>query len=81
MVEIIFFHTQFFMTLLDVIMNSAPNLFMCFVLQTRRPLVQHTPDIPKQQVSRWSPVRRTRLLSKEDQAIQCTKRFHQTAKK
>ncbi|XP_046336652.1 flocculation protein FLO11-like isoform X1 [Haliotis rufescens] len=48
---------------------------------TRRPLVQHTPDIPKQQVSRWSPVRRTRLLSKEDQAIQCTKRFHQTAKK
>ncbi|XP_046568452.1 G2 and S phase-expressed protein 1-like [Haliotis rubra] len=48
---------------------------------TRQSLVQHTPDIPKQQVSRWSPVRRTRLLSKEDQAIQCTKRFHQTAQK
>ncbi|XP_067683839.1 G2 and S phase-expressed protein 1-like [Haliotis asinina] len=47
----------------------------------RRPLVQHTPDIPKQQVSRWSPVRRTRLLSKEDQAIQCTKRFYQPAQK
>lgn len=44
-------------------------------MKMSKPNVVHTPQLPQKKVqSKWSPIRRTRPMNRDEEAMQCTKR-------
>lgn len=43
--------------------------------KAKRPLVTHTPNLPKKKLSQWSPVQKKKPHDLVDQAIMCTKKL------